>query len=148
MGMILVASVFYFFRIYAFSSKISFRFWPFSNPTVVNEISIKKALNPKNECVRWIEAFRANPGHPLWGSHSMQELASGMRNFLPFLISPSLKRNMSGTWLSRSSYGVHVAVTGSTSHPFFWQTYLCVALASQIFTWRFDSGFRLWCSVQ
>ena len=38
-------------RFYAFFSKISFRFWPFSNPTVVNEISIKKALYA-NECVR------------------------------------------------------------------------------------------------
>ena len=28
----------------------------------------------------------ANLGHPLWGSQSMQELASGMRNVLPFLI--------------------------------------------------------------
>ena len=31
--------------------KISFRFWPFSNPTVVEETSIEKALNA-NECVR------------------------------------------------------------------------------------------------
>ena len=31
--------------------KISFKFWPFSTPTVVKEISIKKALNA-NECVR------------------------------------------------------------------------------------------------
>ena len=28
----------------------------------------------------------ANLGHPLWVSQSMQELASGMRNVLPFLI--------------------------------------------------------------
>ena len=33
-----------------------------------------------NECESWIEAFIANLGHPLWGSQSMQELASGMRN--------------------------------------------------------------------
>ena len=30
--------------------------------------------------------FIANLGHPLWGSQSMQELAPGMRNGLPFLI--------------------------------------------------------------
>ena len=47
--------------------------------------SIEKALHA-NECVRWIEAFIANLGHPLWGSQSIQELASGMRNILPFLI--------------------------------------------------------------
>ena len=45
----------------------------------MKEISIKKALNA-NECVRWIEAFITNLGHPLWGSQSMQELTSGMRN--------------------------------------------------------------------
>ena len=51
-GMILVAHVsFICFRFYEFFSKVSFRFWPFSNPTVVKEISIKKALNA-NECVR------------------------------------------------------------------------------------------------
>ena len=74
-GMILVAQVsLIFFCFYAFFSKISFWFWPFSNLTVVKEISIEKALNA-NECVRWIEAFIANLGHPLWGSQSMQELA-------------------------------------------------------------------------
>ena len=31
-------------------------------------------------------AFIANLGHHLWGSQSMQELTSGMRNNLPFLI--------------------------------------------------------------
>ena len=89
MGIILEAQVSFFFllfsRFYAFFSKISFRFWPFSNPTVVEEASIEKALHA-NECVRWIKAFIATLGHPLWGSQSMQELASGMRNVLPFLI--------------------------------------------------------------
>ena len=54
MSMILVAYVsflFFSFCFYAFFSKISFGFGPFSNSTVVNEISIKKALNA-NECVR------------------------------------------------------------------------------------------------
>ena len=85
MGIIMEAQVSFIFRFYAFFSKISFRFWPFLNPTVVEETSIEKALNA-NECVRWIEAFIANLGHPFWGSQSMQELASGMRNVLPFLI--------------------------------------------------------------
>ena len=51
MGMIFMAQVSFIFRFYAFFSKISFRFWPFSNLTVVKEISIEKALNA-NECVR------------------------------------------------------------------------------------------------
>ena len=74
-GIILEAR--FFSHFYAFFSKISLRFWPFSNPTVVEETSIEKALNA-NECVRWIEAFIANMGHPSWGSQSMQELASGI----------------------------------------------------------------------
>ena len=85
MGMILVAQVYFFLFFFLLLFKISFRFGAFWNPTVVKEISINKELNT-NECVRWIEAFIANLGHPLWGSQSMQELASGMRNFLPFLI--------------------------------------------------------------
>ena len=86
MGMVKVA-LSYFLRFYAIFSKkiVAFRFLPFSNPTVVKEVSIKKALNA-NECVRWREAFIANLEHPLWGSQSMQELASGMRNVLPFIV--------------------------------------------------------------
>ena len=44
-------------------------------PYVLKETVIEKALDA-NWCVRWIEAFVANLGHPLWGSQSMQELAS------------------------------------------------------------------------
>ena len=33
-----------------------------------------------------IEPFIANLGHRLWGSQSMQGLAPGIRNLLPFLI--------------------------------------------------------------
>ena len=54
-------------------------------PYVLEKTAIEKALHA-NECVRWIEAFIANLGHPLWGLQSMQELAPGMRNVLPFLI--------------------------------------------------------------
>ena len=51
MGMILVAQVSFIFLLLRILSKISFRLWPFSNPTVVKEISIQIALNA-NECVR------------------------------------------------------------------------------------------------
>ena len=51
MGMILVAQVSFILSLLCILFKISFRLWPFSNPTVENEISIRKALNA-NECVR------------------------------------------------------------------------------------------------
>ena len=51
----------------------------------LKETVIEKALHA-NECVRWIDAFIADLGHPLWGSQSLQELASGIRNVLHFLI--------------------------------------------------------------
>ena len=44
-------------------------------PYVLEETVIEKALDA-NECVRWIEAFIANLGHPLWGSQSMQEYST------------------------------------------------------------------------
>ena len=47
--------------------------------------SIEKALHA-HECVRWMEAFIANLGHPLWGSQSIQDLASIMRKGRTFLI--------------------------------------------------------------
>ena len=50
MSMILEVQVSFFF-FYAFFSKIIFRFWPFSNPTVVEETVIEKALHA-NEYVR------------------------------------------------------------------------------------------------
>ena len=80
MGMILVAQGSFIVLLLC----ILFRFWPFSNPPVVKEISIKKALNA-NECKRWIEAFIASLGHPLWGWQSMQELES-LRKGRKFLI--------------------------------------------------------------
>ena len=53
---------------------------------VLEKTAIEIALNA-NECIRLIEPFIANLGHPLlWGWQSMQELAPGMRNVLPFLI--------------------------------------------------------------
>ena len=52
MGMMLVAQVSLIFFAFMHSfQKISFRFWPFSKPTVVKETSIKKELDA-NECVR------------------------------------------------------------------------------------------------
>ena len=63
MGIILEAQVsFIFFRFYAFFSKISLRFWWFSNPIHGGRKSIEKALHA-NECVRWMEAFIANLGN-------------------------------------------------------------------------------------
>ena len=47
-------------------------------------------------------ALIANLGHPLWGSQSMQELAPGMRNVLPFLIRD--ERNENGKIASFYSY--------------------------------------------
>ena len=47
-------------------------------PYVLEETAIEKALHA-NQCVRCIEAFIANLGHPVWGSQSMQDLASLMR---------------------------------------------------------------------
>ena len=96
MGIILEGQVsFFFFRFHAFFSKFIFRFWPFSNPTVVElEETLEKALNA-NACVRWIDAFVANLGHPLWGSQSMQELASLMRKGRTFLI-PFIIWNLHG----------------------------------------------------
>ena len=99
MGMILVAHVsFYFFAFMHSFSKISFRFWPFSNPTVVKEISIKKALTA-NECVRRIEAIIANNhlGHPLY---TVKNISVFLREFswqsgtpgVPFFLQPEVKR--------------------------------------------------------
>ena len=54
-------------------------------PYTLDETVIEKALHA-NECEEMNRGIIANLGHPLWGSQSMQELASGMRNVLPFLI--------------------------------------------------------------
>ena len=54
-------------------------------PYTLEETVIEKALHA-NECERWIEAFIANLEHPLWGSQSMQDLASLMRKGRTFLI--------------------------------------------------------------
>ena len=84
MGMILEAQVsfiyLFFSRFFAFFSKISFKFLPFSNPTVVKEISIKKALKFKRVC----EMNRGIHCKSAWdilygGWQSVQELASLMR---------------------------------------------------------------------
>ena len=50
MGMILVAQASFIVSLLCILF-IRLRFWPFSNPPVGKEISIKKALNA-NECVR------------------------------------------------------------------------------------------------
>ena len=72
MGIILEAQVSFIFSALCILFNISFRFWPFSNPTVVEETFIEKALNA-NECVRRIEALIAlimgltvNAGISIW----------------------------------------------------------------------------------
>ena len=47
------------------------------------------------------DPFIANLGHPLWGWQSIQELAPGMRNVLPFLIIYQ-KRDMLSIFLIRT----------------------------------------------
>ena len=71
----------------------------------VRKDGIEKALNA-NECIRWIEPFIANLGHPLWGSQSMQELAPGMRNVLPFLIRNQV-RSIDNTCINSHSITKH-----------------------------------------
>ena len=85
MGIILEAQVSFIFSLLCILFKISFQILVIFKPYMLEETIIEKALHA-NECERWIEAFITNLGHPLWGSQSMQELASGMRNVLPFLI--------------------------------------------------------------
>ena len=63
----------------------SFQILVIFKPYTLEETIIEKALHA-NECVRWIEAFIANLEHPLWGSQSMQDLASLMRKGRTFLI--------------------------------------------------------------
>ena len=80
MSVILEAQVSFIFSLLCILIKNLFQILAIFKPyTVVVETSIEKALNA-NECVRWSETFIANLGHPLWGSQSMQELASEMRN--------------------------------------------------------------------
>ena len=92
MGIILEAQVsISFFRFYAFLSD----FGDFQT-LYGGRKSIEKAH--ANECVKWIQAFIANLGHPLWGSQSMQELASGMRNVLPFVIRGKAELKITKIW--------------------------------------------------
>ena len=84
MGIILEARVSYFF----FFSLLCILFknlFQILKPYVLEKTAIEKALHA-NECEEMNRPFIANLGHPLWGSQSMQELAPGMRNVLPFLI--------------------------------------------------------------
>ena len=54
------------------------------------QLCVRKAGHWVSTKCKWVYSmnspFIANLGHPLWGSQSMQELAPGMRNVLPFLI--------------------------------------------------------------
>ena len=84
MGIILEANVSLIFSPLCILFKIEFQILVIFKPYTLEETVIENALHA-NECERWIEAFIAYMGHPLWGSQSVQELASGMRNVLPFL---------------------------------------------------------------
>ena len=84
MGIILEAQVSFIFSLLCIIIKNLFQILVILKPYVLEKTAIEKALHA-NECARWIEAFIANLGHPLWGSQWMQELAPGMRNVLPFL---------------------------------------------------------------
>ena len=70
MGIILEAQVSFIFLLlwHSFQNLVS-DFGTFSNPTVVEETSIEKALHA-NECVRWIEAFKLQIWDILYGIHS------------------------------------------------------------------------------
>ena len=74
---------FYGYSFYAFMHFVIFL--AIFKPYVMEETIIEKHYNA-NECVRWIEAFIANLGHPLWGSQSMLDLASLMRKGRTLLI--------------------------------------------------------------
>ena len=65
---------FFFTFMHSFQKLVS-DFGDFQTLYTLEETVIEKALHA-NECVRRIDAFIANLGHPLWGSQSMQDLIS------------------------------------------------------------------------
>ena len=85
MGIILEAQVSFIFSPLCILFTNLFQILVICKPYTLEETVIEKALHA-NECVRGIEAFIANLGHPLWGSQSMQDLASLMRKGRTFLI--------------------------------------------------------------
>ena len=85
MGIILEAQVSFNFSLLCILFKFWFQILVIFKPYTLEEMVIEKALHA-NECLRWIEAFIANLEHPLWGSQSMQDLASLMRKGRTFLI--------------------------------------------------------------
>ena len=85
MGIILEAQVSFIFSLLCIPFKNLLQILVILKPYVLEKTAIEKALNA-NECVRWIEPFIANLGHPLWDWQSMQDLASLMRKGRTFLI--------------------------------------------------------------
>ena len=85
MGIILEAQVSFIFSLLCILFNNKNQIFVIFKPYTLEETVIEKALHA-NECERWIEAFIANLGHPLWGSQSMQDLASLMRKGRTFLI--------------------------------------------------------------
>ena len=88
MGIILEAQVvFHFFAFMHSVQKLVSDFCDFQT-LYVTRYRHRESITCKRVCesVRWIEAFIANLEHPLWGSQSMQDLASLMRKGRTFLI--------------------------------------------------------------
>ena len=76
----------WFFHFYAFFSEISLRFWCFWNLMCCRKKPLRTHWHA-NAC-KWMNRaiHIPNLGHPLWGSQSMQDLASLMRKGRTFQI--------------------------------------------------------------
>ena len=80
MGMILVAQVSFIFSLLRILFKNWFQILAIFQPYCgERDLHIKESTTCKWMCE--MNRGIANLGHPLWGSQSMQEIASGMRNF-------------------------------------------------------------------
>ena len=71
MGIILEAQVCFIYQLLCILFKNLFQILVIFKPYTLEKTVIEKALHA-NECVRWIEAFIANLGHPLWGPQCSQ----------------------------------------------------------------------------
>ena len=144
MGIILEAQVSSFFRFYAFLSKIGLRYWWISNPIWWNKVH-RESTTCKWVCdsVRWMEAFVANLGHPLWGSQSMQDLASLMRKaehssfqmLIPALTASPIKDDPDLQWMPLFISHTHLhacflyVLSSTYKHTYiqtYIQTFICV----------------------
>ena len=104
-SIILEAQVSFLFLLLCILLKNLFEILVILKPYVLEETVIEIALDA-NECVRWIEAFIANLGHPLWGSQSMQDLASlgkaehsSFQVLIPALTASPIKEDPDLQWM-------------------------------------------------